>query len=88
MAIMTELRRRGAEVTYNDPFVPRFAVGETLLESQELTTEELGSADCVLIVTNHPGYDWDWVVRSSQLVVDTRNATKGIPVNGHTLFKL
>ena len=85
---MTELRRRGAEVDYHDPFVPRFTVGEVLLESQELTEMALRSADCVLIVTNHPGCEWDWVVRSSQLVVDTRNATKGIPVNGHSLFKL
>jgi UDP-N-acetyl-D-glucosamine dehydrogenase len=88
LAIMAELRRRGAEVVYNDPFVPHFTVGEVSLDSQELTEMALRSADCILIVTNHVGYDWDWVVRSAQLVVDTRNATKGIPVNGHTLFKL
>ena len=64
------------------------ALGEVMLESQELTADALRATDCVLIVTNHPGYNWDWVVRSSPLVVDTRNATKGIPVNGHTLFKL
>jgi UDP-N-acetyl-D-glucosamine dehydrogenase len=87
-AIMAELRQRGAEVGFHDPFVPQFALGDVTLTSQEVTDETLRAADCVLIVTNHPGYDWDWIVRTAPLVVDTRNATRGIPINGETLFKL
>jgi UDP-N-acetyl-D-glucosamine dehydrogenase len=87
-AIMTELRRRGAEITFNDPFVPNFTLGDTTLASREVTDEALQSADCVLIVTNHPTYDWDRVLRHAPLVVDTRNATRGIPIQGQSVVKL
>lgn len=40
--------------------------------------ENLGQYDCVLIVTDHSDYDYEQIVRESSLVVDTRNATKGI----------
>jgi UDP-N-acetyl-D-glucosamine dehydrogenase len=40
--------------------------------------ENLGQYDCVLIVTDHSDYDYPRIVRDSQLVVDTRNATRGI----------
>ena len=40
--------------------------------------ENLAQYDCVLIVTDHSDYDYDRIVRESRLVVDTRNATRGI----------
>jgi UDP-N-acetyl-D-glucosamine dehydrogenase len=40
--------------------------------------EQLGQYDCIVIVTDHSDYDYKTIVRESQLVVDTRNATKGI----------
>ncbi len=39
---------------------------------------DLGQYDCVVIVTDHSDYDYQRIVRESQLVVDTRNATRGI----------
>jgi UDP-N-acetyl-D-glucosamine dehydrogenase len=48
------------------------------LDSVELTPESLAAADCVLICTDHSCYDWDLVVRHAPLVVDTRNATRGV----------
>jgi UDP-N-acetyl-D-glucosamine dehydrogenase len=48
------------------------------MDSQPLTAELLRQQDCVLIVTDHSAYDWGWIVEHSSLVVDTRNATKGI----------
>jgi UDP-N-acetyl-D-glucosamine dehydrogenase len=48
------------------------------LDSQELTESYLQSQDCVLIATDHSHYDWPFIVRHSQLVVDTRNATKDV----------
>jgi UDP-N-acetyl-D-glucosamine dehydrogenase len=86
--IMNELRRHGAEVSYHDPFVPEFALEDVTLWSCAATSEALRSADCTLILTNHPGYDWDQVVRESQLVVDTRNATRGVFADPDTVFKL
>jgi UDP-N-acetyl-D-glucosamine dehydrogenase len=87
-AILSDLMDRGALVSYNDPFVPRFTVAGRNFASCELTDEALSSADCVLIVTDHRGYDWDRVVHLAPLVVDTRNSTRGIPMNGSTLVKL
>jgi UDP-N-acetyl-D-glucosamine dehydrogenase len=88
LTIITELQKRGAIISYNDPFVPQMKLGDQPLVSCELTEEALRAVDCVLIVTNHPGYDWDWVARTAPLIVDTRNALSGIPINGHTIFKL
>jgi UDP-N-acetyl-D-glucosamine dehydrogenase len=49
------------------------------MASQELTAECLKSQDCVVVVTDHSAYDWDWVVEHSPLVIDTRGATRGVP---------
>ena len=48
------------------------------MESQPLTAEYLAAQDCVLIATDHSAYDYDFIVRHSRLVVDTRNATKNV----------
>jgi UDP-N-acetyl-D-glucosamine dehydrogenase len=75
------LASRGAEVSYNDPYVPSLrsrslrGYDEFDLESVPLTPEALHSVDCVLIATDHSDYDWEMVVRNAPLVVDTRNAT-------------
>jgi len=79
------LLTRGAQVAYHDPHVPRFQVGgdvfhrePVVLESIPLTDEELASADCIIIVTNHRSLDYEQVVQRANLIVDTRNATAGI----------
>jgi UDP-N-acetyl-D-glucosamine dehydrogenase len=46
------------------------------LDSQPLTEEFLASQDCVVIVTDHSAYDFEWIVRHTRLIVDTRNATR------------
>jgi UDP-N-acetyl-D-glucosamine dehydrogenase len=48
------------------------------LESQPLTEEFLQVQDCVLIVTDHSRFNYDWIASHAPLVVDTRNATRGI----------
>jgi UDP-N-acetyl-D-glucosamine dehydrogenase len=79
--LMEQLGRGGAEVSYNDPYVPvlppmrRHTIR---LASQELTPERLAAQDCVLICTDHSAYDWPWIVAHSALVVDTRNATRAV----------
>jgi len=75
--VITELAARHAQVTYHDPWVPIIAVNGLSLETQPLTAEGLRAADCVVIVTDHASFDWDFVIANSRLVVDTRNALKG-----------
>jgi len=75
------LMKRGARVDYNDPHVPRtvkMRKYDFRMRSVPLTEENLGRYDCVIIATDHSDYDYDFIVRNSSLVVDTRNATKGV----------
>ena len=52
-------------------------------DSQQLTPEYLTMQDCVLIVTDHSDYDFDWIVQNANLIVDTRNATRGVVQGRH-----
>ncbi len=80
--LMDLLLKKGAVVEYNDPHIPVLPPMRRYphlhMASRELTEEYLGSVDCSLIVTDHSAYDWDWIVRHSALVVDTRNATRAV----------
>ncbi len=83
--IIELLLQRGARVQYNDPYVPRFHVGhsvlygeEAQLASQPLTEELLAHSDCVVIVAGHTCYDYAWIANHCSLLVDTVNATQGL----------
>ncbi len=85
------LRERGAEISYNDPHIPRLPAMRHHdvpdLASSELTPEFLGSQDCVLIATAHSAYDPDFIVRHAQMVLDTRNLTKDVVDGREKIFK-
>jgi UDP-N-acetyl-D-glucosamine dehydrogenase len=70
------LRERGAEVAYCDPHVDTVRLDGYSLSSVELTAEVLAATDCVVVVTDHAAYDWDWIASGARLIVDTRNAIK------------
>jgi len=79
--IMDLLRDRGAEICYHDPHVPVLPKKrdyQIALESLPLTPDVLRAIDCALIVTDHARVDYAAVVRDAPLVVDTRNATRGV----------
>jgi UDP-N-acetyl-D-glucosamine dehydrogenase len=79
LTIIELLREQGAEVSYNDPYFPTVGRGRHYdLQMTCAPLENLGQYDCALIVTDHSDYDYPQIVRESQLVVDTRNATRGI----------
>ncbi|HEY6271295.1 MAG TPA: nucleotide sugar dehydrogenase [Terriglobales bacterium] len=79
LTIIEELQRRGARVAYNDPYFPLVGHGRKYnLQMQCTPLANLEQYDCVLIVTDHSSYDYKRIVSESQLVVDTRNATRGI----------
>jgi len=80
-AIMDMLMKKGAEVCYNDPWVPTLKPTRKYnftLQSEELTPAFLEQLDAVIIVTDHSDYDIEQIVKHSKIVVDTRNATAGI----------
>jgi UDP-N-acetyl-D-glucosamine dehydrogenase len=79
LTIIELLQQQGAEVSYNDPYFPTVGKGRKYdLRMKCAPLDNLGQYDCVLIVTDHSDYDYQRIVRESQLVVDTRNATRGI----------
>jgi UDP-N-acetyl-D-glucosamine dehydrogenase len=83
--LMDLLLKKGAAVTYNDPHIPTLPKmrhwPHLKMASSPLTAEYLAAQDCVLIATDHTAYDYSWVVGASKLVIDTRNATKGVREN-------
>ena len=75
------LQKHGALVVYHDPFVPRMPrMRQHHLDmiSVPLTDRALEDSDCVLIATDHSSIDYARVVAKAPLVVDTRNATRGV----------
>ncbi|HKR15177.1 MAG TPA: nucleotide sugar dehydrogenase [Pyrinomonadaceae bacterium] len=84
LSIIDRLRTKGANVRYHDPFVKELNFDDAHIEgsgdplsSMPLTDEELGSADCVIIVTDHSEIDYTRVCALAPLIVDTRNALNG-----------
>jgi UDP-N-acetyl-D-glucosamine dehydrogenase len=75
--ILRILESRGAQVGYNDPYVPELQINETVLKSADLPAAAR-QADAVVIVTDHGSYRYREIVEAASLVVDTRNATRGI----------
>ncbi|MDO8670464.1 MAG: nucleotide sugar dehydrogenase, partial [Dehalococcoidia bacterium] len=93
--IILQLLNHQAEVVYNDPYVPVYDVGaETRrsgcieMHSVELTYSLLAGVDCVLIVTGHSQYDYQHIVDTASLVVDSCNATKRVTAAEGRIFKV
>ncbi|MGL4422829.1 MAG: nucleotide sugar dehydrogenase, partial [Gemmataceae bacterium] len=80
--LMDLLLKKGAIVTYHDPFIPRLPKmrhwPHLQMDSSELTAEYLREQDCVLIATDHSTLNYEWVAEESTLVIDTRNALRNI----------
>ncbi len=82
------LERKGANLYYNDPYIPKFFENEISLTSTELTEELLDSMDCIVLVTNHSCYDYQWTIDHSKIFVDTRNVTKSLADPNKVVVKL
>jgi UDP-N-acetyl-D-glucosamine dehydrogenase len=79
LTIIELLQQRGALVEYNDPFFASVGQGRKYaLNMSSTPLEKIPEFDCVVIVTDHSQYDYSKIVENAKLVVDTRNATKGI----------
>jgi UDP-N-acetyl-D-glucosamine dehydrogenase len=79
LTIIELLQKDGAQVSYHDPYFPFIGKGRKYdLQMTRAELKDFGHYDCVLIVTDHSDYDYKRIVHESELVVDTRNATRGI----------
>jgi UDP-N-acetyl-D-glucosamine dehydrogenase len=79
LTIIELLQKQGAQVSYHDPYFPLIGRGRKYdLQMKCAELKDLGQYDCVVIVTDHSDYDFQGIVQEAQLVVDTRNATRGM----------
>lgn len=79
LTVIELLQKEGAEVFYNDPFFEFVGRGRKYdLQMKNTPLDNLAQYEAVLIVTDHSDYDYAKIVREANVVIDTRNATKGI----------
>lgn len=79
LEIIELLKERGAQVYYNDPFIPeipKIRKYDIKMKSLPLTEKNLKSMDAVIVVTDHSQYDYEWIYDTAELTVDTRNVLK------------
>ena len=83
--LISLLKNAGAEVDYHDPHVPSFHENGVAMSSSPLAA---GAYDCVVVVTNHSGIDYERLVEDANLVVDLRNATGNSGKHSEKVWKL
>jgi UDP-N-acetyl-D-glucosamine dehydrogenase len=86
--IVELLHEDQVRVKYHDPYVPGFEEGYLKLHSVALTEAAIAKADCVVIITDHSSFDFQFIVDHAQLVVDTRNVTASLKNRGDKVLVL
>jgi len=84
--ILQLLSKKGAQLSYCDPYVPVVREAGIVLSASPFNPATLRKADCVVVVTDHAAFDYKLVAREAKVVVDTRNALKGL--NGKKVVKI
>ena len=91
LKVMSKLLDMGANVCYNDPYIPSIpsSTRQTHLQpvSVDLSEKMLSEYDCAVVITNHACYDYEMIVRNSNIVVDTRNACVNVVDGKEKVFK-
>jgi UDP-N-acetyl-D-glucosamine dehydrogenase len=89
LLVMEQVAKKGAEVSYHDPYIPE-AVDDhgRKWKGVALTDEAIAGADCVVFTTNHKSFDVERIVEKASLVVDLRNAVKRVHIEDGKVFKL
>jgi UDP-N-acetyl-D-glucosamine dehydrogenase len=88
LKVIEILEKKGASVSYNDPYVSTIKVADKHYASVKINAKSLPDYDCVVIATNHSDYDYQALVKNARLIVDTRNATAKIRQKGARVIKI
>jgi UDP-N-acetyl-D-glucosamine dehydrogenase len=88
LRLMDILFSQGADVRYHDPFVDGLTLKDGPHRSVTLTADTLEEADCVVIHTDHSSFRWEVIVPHCRLILDTRNATRGLRSDRAAIVKL
>lgn len=86
LKIIPLLREKGAEVLYNDPYIPEIRIGQDTLASVELSRECLSEADCTVIAADHSCYEYQYIIDNANIVFDTRGVTR--TMKGKNIIRL
>ena len=86
--IIDMLLKKGANVCFNDPYVPEIKTANALIHSKELNKSFLEESDCTVIITGHSVYDYKFIIKNSIAVLDTRNATSDLKETFENVFRL
>ena len=79
--LMESLRKKGAEISYSDPYIPIFPKMREHkfdLKSVDIMEESLQKYDCVVLATDHDAFDYDFIQKNSKIIVDTRGKYRKI----------
>ncbi len=76
--VMELLAEKGSDVRFADPLVATVRVGERELAAVELSEDALKEADATILLTDHSAFDYGWIAETARLIIDTRNAFKGV----------
>jgi UDP-N-acetyl-D-glucosamine dehydrogenase len=77
LEIIEDLQKKNSSVSYYDPLIPYLKLNHINLKSIELKRKRLAGFDCVVIATNHSDVDYDFILKNSKLIFDTRCVYKG-----------
>jgi UDP-N-acetyl-D-glucosamine dehydrogenase len=88
LTIMQLLEEKGAELVYCDPYIEEVKLNKISLKSEEITEDLLKQNDCSVILTNHKVFDYEKIVKYSNIIIDTRNALKDVKQNRDKIIKL
>jgi UDP-N-acetyl-D-glucosamine dehydrogenase len=86
LKVIQLLREKGADVSYNDPYIKTVELANVSLLSRELTEANLAEADCVVIATDHSCYNIHEIIANSRSIFDSRGVTRGI--NNNKIIRL
>jgi len=86
--VVSLLARKGAEISYYDPFVPECEIDGKLYKGSELNDEVLAETDLALILTDHSAVDYEWLAEKAPRIFDTRNATGSLAGHEEKITKL
>lgn len=78
LEIIELLVKKGALVSYYDPYLPYLKIDAINLKGVKFNADSFKDSDCVVIVTDHSNVNYEFVVKNSRLIVDTRNVLKDI----------
>ena len=79
LEVLRQLKLRGGDIRYCDPWVSEFELDDELHRSVELTAEEVQAADCVVVLTPHRQFLQAPLWDQAKLIVDTRNVVPTAP---------